>query len=89
MSNYYYSNDVTIPAGTEKVYMRLKNDRNVITAFYSFDGIIFNKFTWGANTEHCTHLAYGGFLSLRPGIQVSGSGSAVFDYFTHVPIKED
>lgn len=74
-------NRFEIPNECTTLYLRIKNDKHIVSAYYSFDGVEYIKYKWGMNTEHCTHLAYGKFLSLRPGMRVDGEGKARFEYF--------
>lgn len=80
-------NRFEIPSECSKLYLRLENDKHIVSAYYSLDGENFTKYKWGMNTEHCTHLAYGKFLSLRPGLRVDGDGKARFLYFNLLPME--
>ncbi|MEG3159429.1 family 43 glycosylhydrolase [Sphingomonas sp. LB2R24] len=73
------------PLDTRTLRLRISNDENVITQYYSLD----EGRTW---TRHDTrmeisgfhHNVFGGFLSLRIGVYVSGKGAARLRNFRYV-----
>ncbi|WP_029903105.1 family 43 glycosylhydrolase [Prevotella sp. 10(H)] len=64
-----------------KMWFKLKNDNNVITGYFSQDGINWNKEDWGDEISGYNHNTLSDFLSLLPGIFVYGDGEAKFSNF--------
>lgn len=87
MKIFEYSEELpwaNVPAKSRRVRLRLTNDENVITYYSSFDG----GRTWerhGTRMEvsGIHHNVFGGFLSLRFGIYVAGSGSVCVRSFKY------
>lgn len=69
------------PAGAavdaRRLHLRVVNDENVVTFLYSRDGQHWTK-ERSVEVAGYNHNVADGFLSLRPGIYATGSGSAVF-----------
>ncbi len=59
-------------------FLRLTNDRNIVTIHYSADGKAWTKFGTQMEVSGYNHNTVYDFLSLRPGIYVSGTGEAAF-----------
>lgn len=57
-----------------KMWLRIRNDRNVLSAWYSADGREWHKFPWGFDISGVHHNTVYGFLSVRPGIYAGGGG---------------
>jgi xylan 1,4-beta-xylosidase len=65
------------PAETgRRLRLRIKNDRNIVTIYYSNDGKAWKKYDVQLETSGYHHNVAGDFLSLRPAIYVAGSGAA-------------
>jgi xylan 1,4-beta-xylosidase len=60
---------------TSRVMIRVRNDRNVVTFFYSHDGARWTQHPWQMEVSGMHHNVLGGFLSLKPGIYSAGEGS--------------
>ena len=56
------------------MWLRMRNDANVLTAWYSADGRTWHKFPWGFDVSGVHHNTVYGFLFLRPGIYAGGEG---------------
>jgi xylan 1,4-beta-xylosidase len=65
------------PASSKRMQLRLVNDENVVTFFYSTDGKSWKK-ERSFEVAGYNHNVADGFLSLRPGVFAAGSGRAVF-----------
>ena len=65
------------PTSARRLHLRLVNDENVVTFYYSADG---RKWTKERSLEVAgyNHNVADGFLSLRPGIYAAGTGRAIF-----------
>lgn len=61
-----------------RLFIRILNDRNIVTIHYSLDDIQWTKHAVQMEVSGYNHNVDGDFLSLRPAIYVSGQNSAVF-----------
>lgn len=57
-----------------KMWLRLRNDANVLSAWYSADGKKWHKYPWGFEISGVHHNTVYGFLFVRPGIFAGGDG---------------
>lgn len=57
-----------------KMWLRLRNDANVLSAWYSADGKKWHKYPWGFEISGVHHNTVYGFLFVRPGIYAGGDG---------------
>lgn len=57
-----------------KMWLRMRNDNDVLTAWYSADGQEWHKFPWGFDISGVHHNTVYGFLFVRPGIYAGGQG---------------
>jgi len=60
------------------VFLRVANDRHIVTIHYSFDGTAWTKFDVQMEVSGYNHNTMYEFLSLRPAIYVAGPGEARF-----------
>jgi xylan 1,4-beta-xylosidase len=65
------------PASARRLFMRLRNQDNVVTFFHSADGVRWTK-ERSFEVAGYNHNVADGFLSLRPGIFASGEGKVAF-----------
>lgn len=65
------------------LHLRLRNDNNIISGWYSTDGTEWHHYPWGFDMQGFHQNTLGGFLSVRPGIYVGGSGTATITDFTY------
>lgn len=68
-------------------WLKMKNDEQYVSFYYSVDGISFKKLNYVINAVSQNACAYNGFLSLRPGIFAVGSGAAEFQKFQYVGLN--
>jgi xylan 1,4-beta-xylosidase len=69
---------------TSTVRIRMRNDRQIVTFFYSHDGTTWIQHPWQMEVSGMHHNVLGGFLSLRPAIYSAGQGSIqVTDFRYH------
>jgi beta-xylosidase len=70
------------PAGiSSHVYLRLRNDRHVVTVWHSPDGRNWTKHWMQFEVSGYHHNVAGGFLSLRPALYAAGSGEVKYRHF--------
>lgn len=62
---------------TRRLHLKLVNDENVVTFYYSHDGATWTK-ERSFEVAGYNHNVADGFLSLRPGLYATGSGRARF-----------
>jgi len=66
------------PEGANRLWLRVTNDRHIVTFHHSLDGRTWVKFDVQMEVSGYHHNVAGDFLSLRPGIYVAGEGEAAF-----------
>jgi xylan 1,4-beta-xylosidase len=75
MHRYGLERDGRKPADiTDRLQLRITNDRHIVTIHYSTDGQQWKKFDVQMEVSGYHHNVAGDFLSLRPGIYAAGSG---------------
>lgn len=67
-----------IPPGTRRLWLRLENNRHLVTAHFSLDGTRWQKFDVQMEVSGYHHNTAYDFLSLRPAIYAAGSGEVHF-----------
>ena len=67
----------------QRVWFRLRNDRHIVSFWYSSDGRNWTKTDKSCETSGYHHNMAGEFLSLRPGIYAAGRGEVVFRNFRY------
>lgn len=67
----------------QRVFIRLTNDRNIVTLQTSPDGQTWTRFPAGMEVSGYHHNVAYGFLSLRPALYAAGAGAVVFRNFTY------
>lgn len=65
-----------VPEANEegKLWLKLRNDHHVLSAWYSADGKRWHKYPWGFEIAGVHHNTVYGFLFVRPGIYAGGEG---------------
>ena len=67
------------PAGVhQRLHLRLRNDRHIVTMFYSLDGRAWERYDRGMEVSGYHHNVAYDFLSLRPAIYAAGTGEVRF-----------
>jgi xylan 1,4-beta-xylosidase len=66
-----------------KVRVKVRNEENVVTFYYSLDGNAWIKHPWQMEVSGYHHNVFGGFLSLRPGIFCTGTGNVELRDFVY------
>lgn len=67
--------------GENSIWLKLRNDRNVITGYFSYDGINWTKEDWANEVSGYNHNVLYDFQSILPGIFAFGEGEASFSNF--------
>lgn len=75
---------VSIEGG--RVWLRIRNDRHIVSFFFSTDGIEWRKYDKVVEASGFHHNTLGGFLSLRIGLDAVGKGTVAFRGFRYTPI---
>jgi beta-xylosidase len=64
-----------------KLWLRLRDDEHVLSAWYSADGKEWHKYPWGFEISGVHHNTVYGFLFVRPGLFAGGEGEVVVTNF--------
>lgn len=67
-----------VGASARRLFLRLRNDRNVVTIHHSRDGVTWTRYGVQMEVSGYHHNTMGDFLSLRPAIYTAGAGEARF-----------
>lgn len=70
------------PIGNRE-FLRLINEDNEVSFYYSGDGRSWTKIPRGLEVSGFNHNIFGGFFSLRVGLYAFGNGKVEFDNFTY------
>jgi len=73
------------PEGVDRshVWLRLRNDHNIITGEVSYDGVTWKRETWAMDIAGYNHNTLYQFQSVLPGLFCCGEGSATFRNFKY------
>jgi beta-xylosidase len=72
------------PAGLgQHAWIRLRNDRHIVTLHYSADGKTWEKYDRAIEVSGYHHNVAYDFLSLRPALYASGDGEVRFRNFKY------
>jgi xylan 1,4-beta-xylosidase len=66
-----------------RLHIRLRNDRHIVTMHYSVDGKTWDRFDRGIEVSGYHHNVAYDFLSLRPALYAAGSGEVRFRGFKY------
>jgi len=72
-----------VAAKFSRMWLRLTNDRQIMTIHYSYDGQTWKKFGTQMELSGYNHNTAYDFLSLRPGIYAAGDGEVIFRNFKY------
>lgn len=75
------------PAGTDHIWLRIRNDENIVTGAYSYDGKNWQDETWGMDISGYNHNTLYEFQSVLPGIFSFGNGKAHFINLKYKSLK--
>ena len=83
---YRYRRDKANGVGqtnTQHLWLRLRNDEHVVTAYWSNDGKTWQRETWGQEISGFNHNTLYEFQSVLPGVFCEGEGQAIFSHFKY------
>lgn len=78
----YSTSKVSITDRAGKLWLRMRNDENVLSAWYSGDGKVWHKYPWAFDISGVHHNTLSGFLFVRPGIFAGGEGKVEVSKFS-------
>src|SRR5690606_8105434 len=70
-------------AGKRRLFLRVENDRHIVTIHTSDDGASWDKFDVQMETSGYHHNVAYDFLSLRPAIYAAGEGTVRFRHLRY------
>jgi beta-xylosidase len=71
------------PGVATKLWLRVRNDRHIVTFHHGDDGRTWTKFVVQMEVSGYHHNVAGDFLSLRPALFCAGTGEAVFSHLEY------
>ena len=84
LHRYGTERDATVlPNAPKHLFMRLRNDRHVVTMWHSLDGRTWTKFDNQIEVSGYHHNVAYDFLSLRPALYAAGKGEVRFRNFKY------
>ena len=66
-----------------RLHIRLRNDRHIVTMFYSLDGVTWERYDRAIEVSGYHHNVAYDFLSLRPALYAAGTGEVRFRNFRY------
>ncbi|WP_098743087.1 family 43 glycosylhydrolase [Paenibacillus sp. EZ-K15] len=73
----------TMPNDQRRAFLRLVNDAHIVSFYYSFDGLEWLRYDKVADVSGFHHNTFGGFQSLRIGLDAVGKGRVIFRNFSY------
>jgi beta-xylosidase len=67
----------------QRLHIRLRNDRHIVSIHYSLDGVTWQKYDRVIEVSGYHHNVAYEFLSLRPALYAAGAGEVRFRRFTY------
>ncbi|MGC6585706.1 family 43 glycosylhydrolase [Paenibacillus sp. Dod16] len=77
----------TMQNHTRRAFLRLVNDAHIVSFYYSFDGVEWIRYDKVADVSGFHHNTFGGFQSLRIGLDAVGKGTVIFRDFSYNAIS--
>ena len=78
-----------MPGGEGRAAIRIRNDRHIVSFHYRFGDGPWQRYDKRIDASGFHHNTFGGFLSLRVGLDAVGDGRAVFRRFVYRPPGEE
>lgn len=75
--------------GVDHLWLRLRNDKQVITGYHSFDGENWIREDWGMEISGFNHNTFHDFQSMLPGLAAIGEGSVTFSNFKYRSLTDE
>lgn len=73
--------------GIDSVRLKIRNDNQNVSFFHASGDSAWRKVERSFDISGYQHNIFGGFVSVRPGIFVTGEGKAEFDFFRYCELK--
>ncbi|WP_425502298.1 family 43 glycosylhydrolase [Pseudoxanthomonas sacheonensis] len=85
MHRYGPERPATLPASAKggRLWLRVTNDRHVLTIHSSPDGVAWTKYPVQMEVSGYHHNVAGGFLALKPSLYAAGEGTVSFRHFRY------
>ncbi len=74
--------------GGNHLWLRVRNDKQVVTGYYSYDGKEWEKMDWGHEISGYNHNTCYYFQSVLPGLMAAGEGEVKFSHFKYTKLGE-
>lgn len=73
--------------GGNKLWLKIRTVDHVVTGYYSYDGVNWEKEIWGMDISGYHHNTLYGFISILPGVFAYGDGEVKFSHFKFQILK--
>jgi xylan 1,4-beta-xylosidase len=67
--------------GGNRFWLKIRTIDHIVTGYYSYDGVNWEKEIWGMDISGYHHNTLYGFISVLPGVFAYGEGEVRFSYF--------
>lgn len=68
-------------SGKNQLWLKIRNNNNIVTGFYSYDGINWKQEPWSRDISGYHHNVLYDFISILPGLFAYGEGTVRFSEF--------
>ncbi len=73
---------------SDTIWLKLRNENNIVTGYYSLDGVKWVKEQWGMEISGYNHNTLDDFQSVLPGLFAYGEGDVLFTEFKYNELGE-
>lgn len=74
-------------SGGNELWLKIKNENQIVTGYFSYNGIDWKKETWGMDISGYNHNTLYDFISILPGLFAYGKGEVKFSDFKFTVIE--
>ena len=74
---------------SDTIWLKLRNENNVVTGYYSLDGQTWVKEQWGMEISGYNHNTLDDFQSVLPGLFAYGKGNVLFTEFKYKDLEKE
>lgn len=74
-------------SGNNLLWLKIRNINNIVTGYYSYDGVKWTKESWGMDISGYHHNTLYDFMSVLPGLFASGKGEVRFSEFKFTKLE--
>ncbi len=67
--------------GKNQLWLKIRNNNNIVTGYYSYDGVNWSKEPWSRDISGYHHNVLYDFISILPGLFAYGEGEVRFSEF--------